>query len=508
VSGEGFASPTQTTGTFEHEFTTPGSFGYICTLHPEMTGTVVVTGEATGTTDVAEPQAAPEIVMRDASLQSEVVVEGLDQPTAIAFVGDDLMLVTEKTTGKVRIVRDGAVEGDALDLAVNSFDERGLLGITVHPDFPDEPFVYLHWTWRGDGDGDDQLLGDDSDVAEEVPELGNRVDRFRWSDETLAFDRNIVEFPSATLESDTSGRVRGNHDAGPLTFGPDGKLYVMIGDQNLRGQLQNIPTGPAPDDANFAGVILRLNDDGTIPTDNPLYEHGATIGGEVGENLQMIHTYGVRNSFGLAFEPTSGSLWQTENGDDSYDEVNVFAPGSNSGWIQIQGPAERYDEYAQLESDSEDGLDVPSWPPSNLAPDAAAAQDAMLNLPGMTFAPPVLSFVYPPALTAIGFSDERLGASSAHSAWVGTVLSDALLRFPVSDDGLSLALEGPLRDGVVDNTAKGDLGESTEYVVGTGFGVVTDIEQGPDGALYITDDAGGRVYRLTKAGGAEAKQAP
>jgi glucose/arabinose dehydrogenase len=500
VSGEGFSSPTQTTGTFEHVFTTPGTFAYVCTLHPEMTGTIVVTGEATGTTPgIVEPQPVPEVVMQDASLQSEVVVDGLDQPTAIAFLDDDLMLVTEKTTGKVRIVRDGAVEADAIDLAVNNFDERGLLGITVHPQFPDEPYVYLHWTWRGDGDGDDGLLGDDSDVDVEVPALGNRVDRFRWTDEALVFDRNIVEFPSNTLVTDTSGRVRGNHDAGPLTFGPDGMLYVMIGDQNLRGQLQNIPTGPEPDDVNFAGVILRLHDDGTIPDDNPFYDHGATVGGEVGENLQMIHTYGVRNSFGLAFEPTSGSLWQTENGDDSFDEVNVFAAGSNSGWIQVQGPPERFEEYAQLENDSEDGLDVPSWPPSNLAADVGAAEDSMLQLPGMAYAPPVLSFVYPPALTAIGFSDDRLGASSAQSAWFGTVLSDALLRFPVSADGRSLDLEGPLGDQVVDNTAKGDLGESADYVVGTGFGVVTDIEQGPDGALYIVSLDAGVIRRLTPA---------
>jgi glucose/arabinose dehydrogenase len=498
VSGEGFNSPTQRTGTFEHVFTTPGTFDYVCTLHPEMTGTIVVTGEATGTTAAAEPQGVPEVVMRDESLQAEVVVEGLDQPTAIAFL-DDLMLVTEKTTGKVRVVRDGVVTGDALDLAVNNFDERGLLGISVHPQFPDEPFVYLHWTWRGDGDGDDRLIGGDSDVAEEVPELGNRVDRFRWSGEILEYDRNIVEFRSNTLESDTSGRVRGNHNAGPLTFGPDGMLYVMIGDQNLRGQLQNITAGPAPDDPNFTGVILRLNDDGTIPADNPLYEHGATVGGEIGENLQMIHTYGVRNSFGLAFEPTSGSLWQTENGDDSYDEVNVFAPGSNSGWIQIQGPAERYEEYAQLESDSADGFDVPSWAPTNLAPDAAAAEEAMFQLPGTAFAPPVLSFVHPPALTAIGFADDRLGASSAHSAWFGTVLSDALLRFPISDDGLSLELEGLLDDRVVDNSAKGDLGESAGHVVGTGFGVVTDIEQAPDGALYIVSLDAGVVRRVVAA---------
>jgi hypothetical protein len=213
----------------------------------------------------------------------------------------------------------------------------------------------------------------------------------------------------------------------------------------------------------------------------------------------MIHTYGVRNSFGLAFEPASGALWQTENGDDSYDEVNVFPPGANSGWIQVQGPPERFDEYTQIETESEDGFDVPSWPPSNLAPDAERAEQAMVELPGSAFVPPVLSFVHPPALTAVGFTDDRLGAPSANAAWFGTVLTGALLRFPLADDGMSLELAGPLADAVVDNAAKGDLGESSDSVVGTGFGVITDIEQGPDGALYVVSLDAGVVRRLTVA---------
>jgi glucose/arabinose dehydrogenase len=331
-----------------------------------------------------------------------------------------------------------------------------------------------------------------------VPALGNRVDRFRWTDQGLAFDRNIVRFPSNTLDSDTSGRIRGNHDAGPLAFGPDGKLYVMMGDQNLRGQLQNIASGPPADDGHLAGVILRLNDDGSTPADNPFTGHAAAVGGEVGENLAKLYAYGIRNSFGLAFEPLSGALWQTENGDDSYDEVNVFTGGSNSGWVQIMGPAERYDSYRELEVGSEDGIDTPSYGPDQLPASVDGAMGDLHVLPGSHLSEPVLSWVHPPAVTAIAFvTDERLGAASRGTVWLGTVLTDSLLRYPLGPDGRSLALEGPLADGVDDNESKGDLGESEPYVVGTGFGVVADLDVGPDGSLYVASLGNGAIYRLS-----------
>lgn len=456
-------------------------------------------GGSTEAADATDGGAGPDVTLTDSALVADLVTGELDQPTAVAFAQDD-MLVTEKATGKVRIVRDGEIVGDAIDLAVNYFDERGLLGIAVHPGFPAEPFVYLHWTWTGEGEGDDQLLGADSDEATAVPALGNRIDRFRWEDDALTFDRSLVEFPSHTLDTDTSGNVRGNHDAGPLTFGPDGKLYTMMGDQNLRGQLQNITDGPQADDEHFAGVILRLNDDGTIPEDNPFFDAGAEVGGEVGENIQMIHTYGIRNSFGLAFEPGSGALWQTENGDDSWDEINVFDPAANSGWIQLMGPPERMADYRQIEVDTEDGLDNPEFPPSMLAEDAEGARAAMFALPGSVYAPPVLAYVHPPALTAIGFvRDDSLGEASERTAWVGTVLTDSLLRYPLAADGRSLELEGGLADGVDDNESKGDLGESEEYVVGKGFGTVTDIQQGPDGGLYVVSISEGALYRISAA---------
>ena len=196
-----------------------------------------------------------------------------------------------------------------------------------------------------------------------------------------------MKLRSNTLDTDTSDRIRGNHDAGPLVFGEDGKLFIIIGDQNQRSQLQNLPDLAAPDDTNLAGVVLRLNDDGSTPEDNPFFAAGAAIGGEAGENVQMIWTYGVRNSFGLAIHPETGDLWQTENGDDSWDEVNIFPAGSNSGWIQLIGPPERFAEFKQIESDSEDGMDNRDFPPDQLAANADEAQQRMFVLEGSTVRP-------------------------------------------------------------------------------------------------------------------------
>ncbi len=457
-----------------------------------------------------QPSTGPR--MTDASLGVEIAVDGLTEPTALAFLDADAFFVTEKSTGEVHHVTDGEAGEPVLDLAVNFFDERGLLGIAVHPDFASNGFVYLYWTSSGEGEGDDGLLGADTDAERGLPDLGNRIDRFVWDGTALTFDRNLVRMRSNTLETDTSGRIRGNHDAGPLVFGTDGKLYAVNGDQNLRGQLQNIASGPAPDDMNFTGVVLRLNDDGSAPEDNPFFASGEEAGGEVGENLKLIWAYGVRNSFGLAIHPDSGALWQTENGDDSGDEINVFPAGANSGWIQLMGPPERYDEYKQLESDSEDGLDNPDFPPTDLAGDADEAQSRLFSLDGSSYAAPVFSWKYPVAVTAIELvTSGALGEGSTNTAWVGTVLSDVLLRYPMAADGSSLQLDGGLGDRVDDNAAKGDLGESADFVVGTGFGVVTDIGLAPDELVYVASISNGAVYRIGPAdqvGGGVASPAP
>lgn len=440
--------------------------------------------------------------MTDEALGVEEVVTGLTQPTGLAFIGDDDLLVIEKSTGEVHRVTGGELGDPVLDLAVNFFDERGLLGIAVHPEFEDNGFVYLYWTWSGEGEGDEALLGPDTEEEFEVPELGNRVDRFVWDGEQLTWDRNIVEMLSNTLDTDTSGNIRGNHDGGQIVFGQDNTLYFVNGDQNLRGELQNIEGQGGLDSSNWTGIVVRVNDDGSIPDDNPFVDAASQLDGPAAENLARTWAYGVRNSFGLAIHPETGDLWQTENGDDSWDEVNVFPGGANSGWWQIMGPIERFDEYRELEVASEDGTDVEGYPPDELAESGDEALDRLVEYEGSQFVNPVFSWKYPPAVTSIAFvTDDALGESSASTAWMGTVLTDSLYRYPLADDGSGFDFgdDEALSDLVDDNESKGDLGESEDYVVGTGFGIVTHIVQGPDGMLYVSSLSNGAVYRVGPA---------
>src|SRR5213076_2194782 len=235
----------------------------------------------------------------------------------------------------------------------NSASERGLLGVALHPRFPATPLVYLYWT--------ESSTGADSAALADVPLLGNRVDRFVWNGSTLTFDRNLIRLRA--FQADAGQPLRGNHNGGVIKFGTDRKLYIFIGDNGRRGQLQNLPNGPfgpgksddqfggpAPDNAHLTGVILRLNDDGSTPADNPFFAAGAAIGGEVGANIQKVFAYGIRNTFGMDFDPVSGSLWLEENGDDSFSQLSRVVPGMNSGWVQIRGPVSRIAEYKAIET--------------------------------------------------------------------------------------------------------------------------------------------------------------
>ena len=237
-----------------------------------------------GAAIVTQPVAVRAQTLEDPTLEVSTVVSGLSQSIAMAFIGPDDFLVTEKASGQVKRVTNGVVAGVVLDLAVNSNSERGLLGMVLHPGFPQQPYVYLYNT--------ESSTGIDTTVATEVPLLGNRVDRFRWNGSTLTFDRNIIMLRAFqndlnNVANPTLPVFRGNHNGGVLRFGPDGKLYIIIGDNGRRGFTQNNLEGPVPDDAfggpepdnaHLTGVILRLNDDGSTPSDNPFHESGEQFG--------------------------------------------------------------------------------------------------------------------------------------------------------------------------------------------------------------------------------------
>ena len=320
-----------------------------------------------------EALAQPTLVDRNLSVRT--VASGLETPTTMAFIGANDLLVLEKGTGKVKRVTDGVVAATPvldLDLAVNSNSERGLLGIALHPNFPTEPAVYLYWT--------ESSTGADTEVASETPLLGNRVDRFLWNGSTLTHDADVIRIRAIQNDA-TNGRERGNHDGGILKFGPDGKLYIYIGDLGRRGQMQNLPDGPGaagaaddqfggpePDNAHLSGVILRLNDDGSAPSDNPFFVAGDLRGGEAGANLQKVFAYGIRNGFGMAFDPFSGNLWEAQNGDDTFTELNLVESGANLGWVQVMGPLSRLAQFKEIETSTEFfGLQQVRWSPTNIA---------------------------------------------------------------------------------------------------------------------------------------------
>jgi glucose/arabinose dehydrogenase len=450
--------------------------------------------------------------MLDPNLAVRTVVLGLVQPTSMAFIGPSDFLVLEKASGKVRRVTNGVIQStDVLDLAVNSGSERGLLGIALHPGFPSNPGVYLYWT--------ESTTGADTANLANVPLLGNRVDRYIWNGSSLTFDRNLIRLHAFQNDA-TNGVMRGNHNGGVIRFGPDRKLYILIGDNGRRGQLQNLPCGPTPqcpgpivpddqfggpqpDNNHLTGVILRLNDDGTTPTDNPFFGVGAGMGGEVGANIQKIFAYGLRNSFGMAFDPKSGNLWAEENGDDSFTELNRVEPGMNSGWVQIQGPVARIAEFKFIEtSPGFFGLQQVRWPPTNIADTPEQALARLFVLPGSHFSDPEFAWKYEVAPAAIGFVPGRaLGPQFEGDLFMGgartTLVGGHLFHFNLTGNRKKIGVSDPrIEDRVADNLGKFDITESESLLIGRDFGIGTDIQPSPQGTLYVVSNSNGAVYEI------------
>lgn len=217
----------------------------------------------------------------------ETVATGLKVPWGIDFLPSGDMLVTQRN-GTLR--RIGKVDRAYQLPGVVEKGESGLLGVELHPGFEENRWIYLYHT-RETGDG-----------------LTNRVVRYRLVDGELA-DRE-------TVISGLPGAVY--HDGGRIEFGPDGKLYVTVGDATEAGKAQELEA--------MNGKILRLNADGSVPGDNPFGN--------------AVYSYGHRNPQGLAWVPGDG-LWATEHGNIHRDELNRIVKGGNYGWPVIRGDESR-----------------------------------------------------------------------------------------------------------------------------------------------------------------------
>ena len=391
---------------------------------------------------------AQEPTLKDPNLQVETIVEGLSWPTSMAFIDNNNILVLEKEKGTVRLISNGILqETPVLEVDVNSMGERGLLGIAIM----NNDTVFLYYT-ESPQNGD---------------ELRNRVYKYQWNDE----ERLLV---NPTLILDLPAFPGPNHDGGKLIIGPDNYLYVVIGDVKHEGKLQNIIDGPDPDDT---GVIFRVNpENGSPAPDNPF------INNDDDNNLLSLlnkyYAYGIRNSFGITFDPITDTLWQTENGPTEYDEVNVVKPGFNSGWQKVMG------------SISKTGI----------------TEDELVNFPNSKYADPVFSWFPSLGITDIEFlNSSELGDKYANNIFVGDIgdLTDGYIYyFEVNEDRTGIkfdnssSTQAELSDHIADNEE-----EMSATALGTAFGGITDIETGPDGFLYILtldreSDGEGKIYRI------------
>lgn len=427
----------------------------------------------------ASDNITPVTILDDSDLEVELVTEGFESPTSMAFIGNQGdMLILEKSGEVILFINENKSKISLLNFTVNDQTERGLLGVDVLDNMAD-----LHTTAIAEARSNNQATiptgGNSINNAsttspsptptfaffylteaskeDRTQVLGNRIYRFEWNptDKSLSNGTLILDLPVLPGE---------NHNGGKLIADSENKhIYAVIGDLNRKGMLQNFKNGSLPDDTS---VILRINPDGSPAQGNPFLD--VSRSDESYANLSKYYAYGIRNSFGLAIDPLTHILWDTENGPDGFDEINLVRPGFNSGWTTVMGPIER----------------------SNVT-----SENNLVNFLGSSsYADPVFSWGRAVGVTDIEFyNSDRLGNNYTNNIFVGDFNNGHLYYFEVNGNRSGLQFENPrLSDDLVASNER----QVAAVIFGTGFiGGISDIETGPDGYLYILTYFG-KLYRI------------
>jgi len=390
-------------------------------------------------------------VVDDPKLSIKIVAEGLQRPTSMAFLGTNDFLVAEQNLGTIkRIVNGTILPQPLLQVNVGSEPDWGLLGLAVQnragtTNNPTYVFVYYTETER---------IGVDHGKA-----LGNRLYRYQLSEDGA----NLIN-PKLLLDLPTAGGAVSYHNGGAILIGPDSNLYVPIGDVNIhRTEAQNYEGLPV----DGTGGILRVTQDG-----KPV---GKGILGNT-YPLNLYYAYGIRNSYGIDFDPVSGKLWDTENGPDFGDELNLVEPGFNSGWAVVQGTTVMAGHGSR-----EYGSNF-TFP------------TGLVNFEGKgNYHAPELTWNGTIGPTALKFlKSEELGRQYINDIFVGSVAGD-IFHFDLNKNRDALILRGLLADKVANNDD-----EAQTLVWARNFNVITDIEVGPDGNLYVVSNTDGKIYEIIR----------
>jgi aldose sugar dehydrogenase len=404
--------------------------------------------------------------LQDPNLKVELVTEFPHFPTNIAFIGPNDILVLSKNDGKVLRIKDGKVSGPVLTINVTGRDEMGLLGIAVadrleldqSTNNSNTKNVFLYY----------------SHCISEVT-CNNYVYRYNWtqSEGKLLHPKLLLKLP---------GLPGPSHVGGDIAIGPDGYLYLTIGDlmdsslfnkdKKYNTKAQNYDEGVNVDGR--AG-ILRITQDGK-PVGN------GTIGSTY--PLNLYYAYGIKNSFGIGFDPLTGNLWDTENGPSFGDEINLVEAGFNGGWAKVQG------FWKVSETGEKEEMIVGTT-------NTTTTQLGLIDFGGKgKYSSPKLVWDRTVAPTALIFlNSTKLGSQYSGDMFVGSVENGRLFHFKLDDNRTEIILPESTDDKILKEERE------VSSILGENFGIITDLQIGPhDGYLYVVSgdrpNKVGALYRI------------
>lgn len=381
----------------------------------------------------------------DPFLKVEPVVGGLELPTTMAFLGPNDFVVLEKDKGTVLRVTNGIISNKSLlDVNVANSVERGMLGVAVSKN-ASKTFVFLYYT---------EIKGNDYDDRKGLQPEANRIYRYELVGNELVNPILLLDLPA---------KPGPRHNGGAIEIGPDNNLYVPVGDVDasfkkpiIRTMTQNFGDGIVADGRSG---ILRVTQDGK-PAEEGILGNSMP--------LKLYYAYGIRNSFGLGFDPVTNNLWETENGPVHGDEINLVYPGFNSGWHEIYGFS-----YSQQKFDI----------------------NKLVTFDGKgKYSEPKLVWGRTAGLTSLIFlNSDKLGPQYRNDMFVGDVHNGRIYHFKLNTDRTELVLPNSLESKFLTSLYPTGV---DKILFGQGFGGITDLTVGPDGYLYVVSIGQGKIFRI------------
>lgn len=402
--------------------------------------------------------------LSDSNLKVEKVLEGLYLPTSISFIAENDFIVLQKNGTVSRVIDGNLVDKPLLSIDVASGFYQGLLGSAISRNvYSNATQIFLYYTEANTNLGNSP--SNRTDIVdfenESRVELGGKLYRYDLISGNLINPKLLLSLPSSPGPENNGGHI---------IIGPDNNLYLIIGnvmnssnETQVQTLVQNFANGTGADGRSG---ILRITQEG-LPVVNSTNGVSGIIGKDYPTNL--YYAYGIHNGFGLAFDPVTGYLWDSETGHYIYnDEINLVMPGFNSGFGIVQGMSTFF-------------------PNSHYS---------MVNFNGSgIYSEPEFTWVQKAVPTGLVFlNSDELGADYKNDLFVGTFNAGKIYHFDLSADRTQLKLPSPLQTKILLSL---ESPGSNEIEFGSGFNGISSLAVSPDGYLYIVGVTDGVIYKIS-----------